>query len=242
ATAKVKIVNGEVQIQALVDKKKVIIIEISVRNDLQLEDAEGTKCLPNATIFEQLTPMRYENLTQKFTFYKAFFSPQWKFLIHTILQCLNAKTTVWNEFSSTMDSAVICLATNQKFNFSKYIFDNMVKNLEGGVKILMYPRVGRSTQVVSSKDEGLGVGDAPNLGRKITIFDAVQEVTLVDEALGRNDDCWKMEKMPLEQFQVNTKFLNTLPDEWSKFVTDVKLVKDLHTTNVDQFIAQRKTT
>ncbi|GKE72973.1 hypothetical protein Tco_1535014 [Tanacetum coccineum] len=41
-------------------------------------------------------------------------------------------------------------------------------------------------------------------------------------------------KMPLEQFQVNTKFLNTLPDEWSKFVTDVKLVKDLHTTNVDQ--------
>ncbi|GJU00955.1 hypothetical protein Tco_1111293 [Tanacetum coccineum] len=34
-------------------------------------------------------------------------------------------------------------------------------------------------------------------------------------------------KMPLEQFQVNTKFLNTLPDEWSKFVTDVKLVKGL---------------
>ncbi|GJV49624.1 putative ribonuclease H-like domain-containing protein [Tanacetum coccineum] len=44
-------------------------------------------------------------------------------------------------------------------------------------------------------------------------------------------------KIPLEQFQVNTKFLNTLPDEWSKFVTDVKLVKDLHTTNVDQLHA-----
>ncbi|GJR17957.1 hypothetical protein Tco_0966484 [Tanacetum coccineum] len=39
-----------------------------------------------------------------------------------------------------MASAIICLATNQKFNFSKYIFDNMVKNLEGGVKFLMYPR------------------------------------------------------------------------------------------------------
>ncbi|GJR36584.1 hypothetical protein Tco_0122190 [Tanacetum coccineum] len=34
--------------------------------------------------------------------------------------------------------------------------------------------------------------------------------------------------------QVNTKFLNSLPHEWSKFVTDVKLVKDLHTTNFDQ--------
>ncbi|GKC31938.1 retrovirus-related pol polyprotein from transposon TNT 1-94 [Tanacetum coccineum] len=44
-------------------------------------------------------------------------------------------------------------------------------------------------------------------------------------------------KMSLEQFQVNTKFLNTLPDEWSKFVTGVKLVKDLHTTNIDQLHA-----
>ncbi|GKE44160.1 hypothetical protein Tco_1471444 [Tanacetum coccineum] len=43
--------------------------------------------------------------------------------------------------------------------------------------------------------------------------------------------------MKLEQFQVNTKFLNSLPPEWSKFVIDVKLVKDLHTTNFDQLHA-----
>nr|GFC30883.1 hypothetical protein [Tanacetum cinerariifolium] len=42
-----------------------------------------------------------------------------------------------------------------------------------------------------------------------------------------------MYNMKLKQFQVNTKFLNTFPPEWSKFVTDVKLVRDLHTTNVD---------
>ncbi|GJZ56034.1 retrovirus-related pol polyprotein from transposon TNT 1-94 [Tanacetum coccineum] len=46
--------------------------------------------------------------------------------------------------------------------------------------------------------------------------------------------------MKLEQFQVNTKFLNSLPPEWSKFVTDVKLVKDLHTTNFDQLYAYLK--
>ncbi|GJW97403.1 hypothetical protein Tco_0179211 [Tanacetum coccineum] len=44
-------------------------------------------------------------------------------------------------------------------------------------------------------------------------------------------------KMKMEQFQVNTKFLNSLPPEWSKFVTDVKLVKDLHTTNFDHLHA-----
>ncbi|GJT10758.1 hypothetical protein Tco_0857800 [Tanacetum coccineum] len=132
ATAKAMTVNGERQIQALVEK--------NVRSDLKFDNAEGTECLPNDAIFEQLTLMGYENLTQRLTFYKAYFSPKWKFFIHTILQCLSAKTTGWNEFSSTIASAIICLATNQKFNFSKYIFDSMMKNLEGGVKFFMYPR------------------------------------------------------------------------------------------------------
>ncbi|GJW67694.1 integrase, catalytic region, zinc finger, CCHC-type containing protein [Tanacetum coccineum] len=47
-------------------------------------------------------------------------------------------------------------------------------------------------------------------------------------------------KMKLEQFQVNTKFLNSLPPEWSKFMTGVKLVKDLHTTNFNQLHAYRQ--
>ncbi|GJZ46898.1 hypothetical protein Tco_0600730 [Tanacetum coccineum] len=150
-SAKAKTVNEERQIQALVDKKKVIITETSIRSDLKLDDAEGTDCLPTATIFAELERMGYENLTQKLTFYKAYFSSQWKFLIHTLLQCLSAKTTSWNEFSSTMASAIICLATNKNFNFSKYIFDNMVKNLEGGVKFLMYPRF---VQVFLNKQVG----------------------------------------------------------------------------------------
>ncbi|GJS46920.1 ribonuclease H-like domain-containing protein [Tanacetum coccineum] len=46
------------KIQALVDGKKVIITETSVRRALQLKDAEGTECLPNATIFAELERMR----------------------------------------------------------------------------------------------------------------------------------------------------------------------------------------
>ncbi|GKA44502.1 hypothetical protein Tco_0737226 [Tanacetum coccineum] len=60
ATVKAKTVNEEVQLQALVDGKKIIIIESTVRRDLQLEDAEGADCLPNATIFEQLALMGYD--------------------------------------------------------------------------------------------------------------------------------------------------------------------------------------
>ncbi|GJT09929.1 hypothetical protein Tco_0856971 [Tanacetum coccineum] len=139
-TAKVQTVNGVRQLQALVDKKRVIVTESSIRRDLHLDDAEGTDCLPTATIFEELARMGYEKPSQKLTFYKAFFSPQWKYFIHTITQCLSAKSTAWNEFSCSMASLIICLATNQKFNLSKYIFDAMVKHLDGGVKFLMYPR------------------------------------------------------------------------------------------------------
>nr|GEU48522.1 hypothetical protein [Tanacetum cinerariifolium] len=39
--------------------------------------------------------------------------------------------------------------------------------------------------------------------------------------------------MTLKPLQVNTKFVNHLQLEWSKFVTDVKLAKDMHTTNFD---------
>ncbi|GJV11575.1 putative ribonuclease H-like domain-containing protein [Tanacetum coccineum] len=108
-TTTVKTVNGKVQLQALVDGKKIIVTKASVRRDLHM--IMGSKdCLPNATIFEELTRM-------------------------------GAKTTAWNEFSSTMASAIIYLATNQRFNFSKYIFESMVKNLENvSGKFLMYPR------------------------------------------------------------------------------------------------------
>ncbi|GJR83279.1 hypothetical protein Tco_0154064 [Tanacetum coccineum] len=124
-TTNVKMVNGVRQLQALIDNKKMIIIESSIRSDLHLEYAEGNGCLPTTTIFEELVKMGYEKPSQKLTFYKAFFSPQWKFLIHTIIQSLSAKSTAWNEFSSTMASLIICLATNQTFNLSKYIFDAM---------------------------------------------------------------------------------------------------------------------
>nr|GEW48173.1 hypothetical protein [Tanacetum cinerariifolium] len=42
---------------------------------------------------------------------------------------MGAKTTSWNEFNSTMASAIICLATNQKFNFSRrWVFSKLIHN------------------------------------------------------------------------------------------------------------------
>ncbi|GJU54205.1 hypothetical protein Tco_1227919 [Tanacetum coccineum] len=155
ATAKANTVNGERQLQALVDKKRVIITESSIRSDLHLADAGGIDCLPTATIFEELARMGYEKPSQRLTFYKAFFSPQWKFLIHTITQCLSAKSTAWNEFSSTMASAIICLATNQKFNFSKYIFDAMREGKDFSRRVTP---LFATMMVQATQDEGVDSG------------------------------------------------------------------------------------
>ncbi|GJT86597.1 hypothetical protein Tco_1068314 [Tanacetum coccineum] len=64
STVKAKTINGEAQLHALVDGKKIIITEASVRRDLQLADEEGVECLPNSTIFEQLALMGYEKVPQ----------------------------------------------------------------------------------------------------------------------------------------------------------------------------------
>nr|GEU30933.1 hypothetical protein [Tanacetum cinerariifolium] len=140
ASILIKKTNDVVKLQVLIDMKEVVITEDTIRQDLRLDDADGVECLPNKEIFAELACMRYEKPPPKLTFYKAFFLAQCKFLIHMIVQCMSAKRTTWNKFSSSMVSAVICLATGRKFNFSKYIFDSMVRNVDSPSKFLMYLR------------------------------------------------------------------------------------------------------
>nr|GEY67533.1 hypothetical protein [Tanacetum cinerariifolium] len=142
-TAVVKRSVDVTRLQALVDKKRIVISKEVVYEILQLNDAEGIVCLPNEEIFTGLVRMGYEKPSTKMTFYKAFLSTQWKFFIHMILHSLSAKRTSWNEFSSAMASALICLFSGQRFNFSKYIFESLVRNVDSTSKFYMYPRVGK---------------------------------------------------------------------------------------------------
>nr|GEX37466.1 hypothetical protein [Tanacetum cinerariifolium] len=83
ATATAKKVNDAVQLRALIDSKKVVVLEAIIRRDLHLDDADGVECLSNEEIFEDLIRM------------------------------------------------------STKFNFSKYIFDGMVRNVDSPSKFLI---------------------------------------------------------------------------------------------------------
>nr|GEV46302.1 putative ribonuclease H-like domain-containing protein [Tanacetum cinerariifolium] len=69
--------NDVVRLQALIDRKKVIITDDTIRQTLCLDDAAGVDCLSNEEIFAELARMGYEKSSIKLTFYKAFFSAQW---------------------------------------------------------------------------------------------------------------------------------------------------------------------
>nr|GEY74766.1 retrovirus-related Pol polyprotein from transposon TNT 1-94 [Tanacetum cinerariifolium] len=73
-TVAVKKVNDVIRLQALVNKKKVVVTEAIIRETLRLDDTEGVECLPNEKIFTELARMGYEKSSTKLTFYKAFFS------------------------------------------------------------------------------------------------------------------------------------------------------------------------
>ncbi|GKE63105.1 hypothetical protein Tco_1513472 [Tanacetum coccineum] len=124
-----------------------LINEDSLRRHLKLDDAEGISSLSNEEIFVHLAHMRYVTNSESLTFFKGHFSPHWKFFIHTILYCLSSKNTAWDQFSSNIATTLICLATSRRFNFSKFIFEAMVKNLDSLHKFLLYPRITSSPSI-----------------------------------------------------------------------------------------------
>ncbi|GJV74054.1 hypothetical protein Tco_1494049 [Tanacetum coccineum] len=151
STVKAKMVNGEVQLQALVDGKKIIVTEASVRSVLQLDDEEGMDYLPNATIFKELTRM-------------------------------SSKTTAWNEFSSTMASAIICLATNQKF--VQVFLDKQLEGMQSQKRIYDAPS---HTKKIFGNMKRVGKGFS---GRETPLFPTmmVQNQAEIDEVVNEEMD------------------------------------------------------
>ncbi|GKD11372.1 hypothetical protein Tco_1191057 [Tanacetum coccineum] len=130
---------GPPAILATIDETPYTITEESIRSQLQLADDGGIDDLPIVEIYSGMDNLGY--VTEgKLTFFKNKFSPQWRFLVHTILHCLSTKSGSWDQFGSSIAVALICLSDGRRFNWSSYIFKGMVSNIGNAKKFLMYPR------------------------------------------------------------------------------------------------------
>ncbi|GJR08198.1 retrovirus-related pol polyprotein from transposon TNT 1-94 [Tanacetum coccineum] len=89
------------------------ISEASIRDSLQLEDATGITMLPNDDLFEGMGQIGYPT-DGTFTFWKSFFTPQWRYLVHHLLHCISSKSGGWDQFGSNIATALICLSTGQE--------------------------------------------------------------------------------------------------------------------------------
>ncbi|GJX84166.1 putative ribonuclease H-like domain-containing protein, partial [Tanacetum coccineum] len=91
------IADGTLEIHATIDTKGYTITEASIRDSLQLADATGITMLPNDEIFEGMGQMGYPT-DGTFTFWKSFFTPQWRYLVHHLLHCISSKSGGWDQF------------------------------------------------------------------------------------------------------------------------------------------------
>nr|GEX65106.1 putative ribonuclease H-like domain-containing protein [Tanacetum cinerariifolium] len=122
--------SGDItRLQALVDKMRIVITEEVVREILQLNDAKCVICLPNEEIFAGLARMGYEKPSTKLTFYKAFFSTQWKFFIHMILliswQC--KKQTVVTTYLTEAEYVAVASGCAQVLWMQNQLLDYGIK-------------------------------------------------------------------------------------------------------------------
>ncbi|GJY52092.1 hypothetical protein Tco_0442939 [Tanacetum coccineum] len=130
---------GPPAILATIDRTPYTITEDTVRSQLQLGDDGGIEDLPIADIYLGMDNLGYPT-EGKLTFHKNKFSPQWRFLVHTIQHCLSTKSGSWDQFGSPLAIALICLSDGRRFNWSSYIFKGMVNNISNAKRFLMYPR------------------------------------------------------------------------------------------------------
>ncbi|KAI3735255.1 hypothetical protein L6452_14747 [Arctium lappa] len=132
--------NGVQMIQTRVCDQPLTVTEEVIRISLRLDDASGITSIPSDELFSTLSRMGYQGQMGIFKFFKAKFSPQWRFFAHTLMHCISKKTTGWSQFSSPIAYALVCLSTARKFNFSQMIFHDLVSNLDNKKSFFMYPR------------------------------------------------------------------------------------------------------
>ncbi|GJZ60233.1 hypothetical protein Tco_0616049, partial [Tanacetum coccineum] len=145
---------GPSAILATIDETPYTITEDSLRSQLQLADDGGIADLPIAEIYSGMDNLGY--VTEgKLTFYKNKFSPQWRFLVHTILYCLSTKSGSW---------ALIC----PRFLMGCKLFANMKLNFEGHPMQLL-------AAMLPQDQEGAGAGHGQSSDPNIASFSRVHE-------------------------------------------------------------------
>nr|GFA58496.1 hypothetical protein [Tanacetum cinerariifolium] len=231
-TANTKNINGEAQIHAKVDGKKVIISEATIRRDLKFEDEGGVDCLSNEVIFEELPLMGVgKNFSGRDTplFLTMLVPAQEEELGED--EALNKKN-IRAQSNDPPLSIVNTFGSGEEELRWKSVkrHEKKRRSRTHGLKRLY--KIGLFAIVESSANkQSLGEEDASKQGKNIVGIDADAKITLVDETVedqGRYDD----------QEMFDTSVLDDDEDVLLKEAQDVqnvveKVIEDITTAGIE---------
>ncbi|KAI3732646.1 hypothetical protein L1987_63853 [Smallanthus sonchifolius] len=172
-------VQGIPQIQAKVDDKDITITEATFRKHLKLQDEGAAISYSREEYMRTFVSIGYTGNQNEYTIERALISPQWKFLCHTLLQCISQKRSGWHQVSSALASAVHGMVSVQGFNFAHLIFKSLRYNLQEGAKqsFFMYPRFLQEFFNNELKDLSKPARIYLMLGHKNNIFQSMRTVS-----------------------------------------------------------------
>ncbi|GJW86218.1 putative reverse transcriptase domain-containing protein [Tanacetum coccineum] len=168
--------NGEVQITTTIDGHSMTITEASLRRHLKLEDPYGITSIPNSEIFEQLALMGYHTDSDKLTFQKGAFSPQWSDEGSLKLNELTNLVTKLSERIRVLKDDLRKTKKTYRSDFTKLIL--RVKKLEARVKI---GKARKRAKVVLSEDDKDVEDDSSKQGRKLSDAEVQEKASIETE-------------------------------------------------------------
>ena len=146
--------NAEVLLQ---DKKPTTIISkiwetnIAITPQListtfSLNDLSGNDSFPKAELHIEFQERGYDSQMTGSTCFKKFFSPVMKFFFHTLLLCISAKSTSFNEIPLKVQYLGYAMLSESDFNVSQGLFLDLVSNVKAiksgsNNAFLIYPRL-----------------------------------------------------------------------------------------------------
>ncbi|KAJ0795665.1 hypothetical protein HanPI659440_Chr04g0153081 [Helianthus annuus] len=99
-----------------------------IREVLQFNDAESDPVdIPSGTIETILPHLSYEGKYPSLV--KKFLHPYWRLLAHMFILCMTENRGGTDQLNITQYVAFVSLITNQPYNYSKYVFEGMKRNV-----------------------------------------------------------------------------------------------------------------
>ena len=112
--------RSDTEIVATIDGNEYVVTKSLIRTKLRLDDENGVFHSNTEEILAGLREAGYQS-TDTTKWLKNQFCPKWRFLVHTLLQCISNKSGGWEQFSTQLGCGIVCLSKGLTYNFPKFI-------------------------------------------------------------------------------------------------------------------------